>query len=99
MQWHRLTDPGAPFAFDRLGVRVPAILVSPWIAKATVVPGPEDRVNGRTFEHASIPATVTDHFIGPYNDRSPREKAAQTFLDLLTDNMRPASDCPAFHFA
>ncbi len=31
---------GIPFDFDRLGVRVPAILISPWIAKATVVAGP-----------------------------------------------------------
>ena len=31
------TETGRPFAFDRLGVRVPAILVSPWIDKGTVV--------------------------------------------------------------
>jgi phospholipase C len=91
--------PGQPFAFDRLGVRVPAILISPWIAKATVVPGTEDPVNGRIFEHASIPATVTKKFLGTYDDRSPREKAALTFLDLLTDTMRPESDCPVFNFA
>jgi phospholipase C len=91
--------PGQPFAFDRLGVRVPAILVSPWIAKATVVPGTEDPVNGRIFEHASIPATVTKQFLGTYDERSPREKAALTFLDLLSDTMRPDSDCPVFNFA
>ncbi len=88
---------GIPFAFDRLGVRVPAILVSPWIAKATVIPGPEDP-SGRIFEHASIPATVTQHFIGAYDQRTPREKAAPTFLDLLTDTLRPDSDCPTFSF-
>jgi phospholipase C len=88
--------PGLTFNFDRLGVRVPAILVSPWVAKATVVPGPEDPVNGRVFEHASIPATATSYFIGDYADRSPREIQAQTFLDLLTDQMRPESDCPIF---
>ena len=92
------TGIGQPFAFDRLGVRVPAILISPWIAEKTVVPGPEDALKGRTFEHASIPATVTQHFIGAYDTRSPREKSAQTFLDLLTDQMRPDADCPVFHF-
>jgi phospholipase C len=91
--------PGQPFAFDRLGVRVPAILVSPWIPKATVVPGTEDPVNGRIYEHASIPATVTKQFLGTYDERSPREKAALTFLDLLSDTMRPESDCPVFNFA
>jgi len=88
---------GVPFKFDRLGVRVPAILISPWIPKATVVPGPEDPVKGRIFEHASIPATVTDFFLGSYANRSPREKKAATFLDLLSDAMRPDTDCPVFH--
>ena len=47
------------------------------------------------FEHASIPATVTEHFLGSYDQRSPREKAADTFLDLITlDTMR--TDCPDF---
>jgi len=89
---------GIEFLFDRLGVRVPAVLISPWIPKATVVPGPEDAANGRTFEHASIPATVTDHFLGVYDSRSPREKKAETFLDLLSDTMRPDDDCPVFNF-
>jgi hypothetical protein len=39
---------------------------------------------GRTFEHASITATVTKFFLKDYDQRSPREKAADTFLDLLT---------------
>ena len=89
---------GVEFKFDRLGVRVPAILISPWIPKATVVPGPENAANGRVFDHSSIPATVTEHFIGPYDDRSPREKKAETFLDLLSDNVRPDDDCPVFNF-
>jgi phospholipase C len=70
-------DSTTGFKFDRLGVRVPAILVSPWIAKGTVV-------SDRIFDHASIPATVTKHFIGAYPARSPRESAAGTFLDFLT---------------
>jgi phospholipase C len=71
------TGTGRAFAFDRLGVRVPAVLVSPWVPKGTVV-------SGRTFEHACIPATVTKFFLGDYDQRSPREKAADTFLDLLS---------------
>jgi phospholipase C len=93
------TGIGATFAFDRLGVRVPAILISPWITKATVVPGTEDRDKGRIFEHASIPGTVNQHFNLPQDNRSPREKTAQTFLDLLGDTMRPDSDCPVFNFS
>jgi len=88
------TNTGKPFFFDRLGVRVPAVLVSPWVRKGAVVPG-EGEPNGRVFEHASIPATVTDFFVGPYDARSPREKQAQTFLDLLTLNQM-RTDTPNF---
>jgi phospholipase C len=85
------THTGKPFHFDRLGVRVPAVLVSPWIPRRTVV-------DGRIFEHASIPATVTGWLLPNFDltqQRSPREKVAETFLDLLTlPEMR--TNCPAF---
>ncbi len=73
------TGTNKPFMFDRLGVRVPAVLVSPWIPKNTVI-------DGRVFEHASIPATVTDWLLGAFDDtqRTPREAAAETFLDVLS---------------
>jgi phospholipase C len=89
------TGTGMPFFFDRLGVRVPAILVSPWVPKGTIVPGVNDP-NPRVFEHASIPKTVTDFFVDPaFPDRSPREKAAETFTDLISlDVMR--TDTPVF---
>ena len=92
------TGTGQPFAFDRLGVRVPAILVSPWIPKGTVV--------SRVFDHASIPATVTKFFLGDYSPRSPRETSADVFIEpqgpavdatrnlLSLDVMR--TDCPDF---
>jgi phospholipase C len=81
-------DTGLSFAFnfDRLGVRVPAILISPWIPKGTVVD------SGRVFEHASIPATVSNHFIGNYTASTQREQKAETFLDLLSlDHIRTDS--------
>ena len=80
-------DQATGFQFDRLGVRVPAILVSPWIPEGTVV-SPMN-VSGtiddlRVFEHASIPNTVTSRFIGAYDARTQREKLSQTFLDVLS---------------
>jgi phospholipase C len=62
------TGIGAPFTFDRLGVRVPAILISRWIPKATVIPGPENSAAGassstRRFQprlpNAFLPLTTT----------------------------------------
>jgi phospholipase C len=91
------TGTGATFDFDRLGVRVPAVLVSPYIAKGTVVPGSEDAASGRIFEHASIPATVTNLFLAGDAKRTVREKNASTFLDLLSDQKRPDSEIPYFN--
>jgi hypothetical protein len=71
------TDSTTGFAFDQLGVRVPAILVSPWIPEGTVV-------SDRIFEHASVPATVAGQFMGGSVQASPREMNANTFADLLS---------------
>jgi phospholipase C len=80
------TELNFAFHFDRLGVRVPAILISPWVPKGTVVG------TDRIFEHASIPATVTKQFIRNYTASTQREQSAQTFLDLLSlDTMRTDS--------
>ena len=102
------TGTNRPFAFDRLGIRVPAILVSPWVKKGAVVPGPY-QPGGRKFDHASIPATVMQWLLKDFDpstlpagdrqkflDASPREKAADTFLDLLTDTRQNDDDCPYF---
>ncbi len=78
-----------PFHFDRLGVRVPAILVSPWVVKGSVIP--------EVFEHASIPATAMEHLLPDFDNslRSIREATAPTFLKYLTlDTARV--DCPDF---
>ncbi|QNI33273.1 alkaline phosphatase family protein [Alloacidobacterium dinghuense] len=92
------TGTGKEFKFDRLGVRVPAILISPWIPKGTVV--------DRTFDHASIPGTVTKFFLGDYEPRSVREKNADVFLEPKTQPVDPQrnllslatmrNDCPEF---
>lgn len=87
---------GDPFHFDRLGVRVPAILVSPWIKAGTVIPGPEDPA-GHIFEHACIPATVTAHYLPGYTgQRTDREKLSLSFLQFLGDTMQDDDDCPSF---
>ncbi len=92
------TGTGMEFKFDRLGVRVPAILVSPWIPKGTVV--------NRVFDHASIPATITKFFLGTYSPRSPRETNADVFIEPNTQTVDPVrnllslsamrNDCPDF---
>src|SRR5262245_13054795 len=82
------TGTGQSFKFDRLGVRVPAVLVSPWVPKGTIV--------NDVYEHASIPATATEWLLnGVAVERTPREAAARTFLDLLSA-AAPRQDGPDF---
>jgi phospholipase C len=81
-------SPVAGWDFNQLGVRVGAIVVSPY-----VTPG----VSHALFEHASIPATVTQQFIGPPGAHAPylREQRAPTMQQLLID-MAPRMDRPDF---
>jgi len=77
------------FKFDRLGARVPAIVVSPYVAAGTV--------DHTVYEHASIPATVAEQFLPNPELIKPfaREQNAHTFLNLLTLD-KPRQDTPTF---
>jgi phospholipase C len=79
------------FKFDRLGIRVPAVAISPWIPAGTVIGG--DNNPPATFNHSSIPATVTKQFLPGFDGpRSPRETSAPTFLDVLLTLDQPRED-------
>jgi phospholipase C len=72
------------FAFDRYGVRVPAVLVSPFIPKGTIDP--------RVFDHTSIPATLKQLF-GLPAFLTQRDAIAQVFLDVASLEA-PRTDTP-----
>jgi phospholipase C len=67
-------DPDSGFKFDRLGIRVPAVFVSPWIKEATVL--------HMQYEHASIPSTVAQFFVDDSAKRllTAREQRCNNFL-------------------
>jgi phospholipase C len=46
------------FDFDRLGVRVPMLLISPWVEAGSVLSKPSGPQSDSQFEHSSIPATI-----------------------------------------
>ena len=73
-----------PFDFTRLGVRVPAILVSPWVEKG--------QIDSTLYEHASLPATVRTLF-GLPEALTARDRVANTFEKNLNRNT-PRSDAP-----
>jgi phospholipase C len=75
--------PGAQgFRFNRFGVRVPAVVVSPLIEPGTVFRSP----TGVPFDHTSILATLRDWLAIPASAMLPsqRIKAAPTLEFLLT---------------
>jgi hypothetical protein len=82
------TDP--PFAFDRLGVRVPAVLISPRVQLGAVL----RPAAGTSFEHSSLLGTLRALF--PELPRQPltkREAWAATFEDLF-DQTPCGNACP-----
>ena len=73
-------DPTAPagehgFAFDRSGYRVPAIIVSPWVA--------EGEVFNEEYRHTSLIATLREQWAlgDPF---TARDAAARTFSNVFT---------------
>ncbi|MEM5330445.1 alkaline phosphatase family protein [Paraburkholderia sp. JHI2823] len=87
------SDPGDQnFGFDSFGVRVPAVVVSPYIAPGTVFRSPA----ATPFDHTSILATLRDWLgIAPAEMlASQRVEAAPTLAPLLTLDA-PRTDLPA----
>ncbi|PSS09482.1 Non-specific phospholipase [Actinidia chinensis var. chinensis] len=82
------------FGFDRLGVRVPTILVSPWIDKGTVIHEPTGPTPDSHFEHSSIPATVKKLFNLKSNFLTKRDAWAGTFENYFHIRETPRDDCP-----
>eukprot|EP01084_Bolivina_argentea_P318596 552536_1 len=80
-----------PFAFKRLGLRVPAILISPWIKKGTVAQKPN--YNQAQYCHSSLIHTIRQQFAPMAPALTKRENWSKTFDDLINLNeMR--TDCP-----
>lgn len=81
--------PSQPFNFDRYGVRVPAVMVSPYIRQGTII-----RPSGNIpFDHTSILATLRKRFnLGP--PLSNRDAVAPDLASVLNltapDNSGPA---------
>ena len=75
------------FDFTRFGVRVPTVLISPWIEAGTVY-----RTKGDVpLDHTSLLATLEKSFDLP--PLTERDKAASDVLDVLTLS-KPRTDSP-----
>lgn len=82
------------FNFTRLGVRVPAVFVSPWIKKGTMFDRPNP-MQERQYSHSSLMHTLREQFMPHYNNTpiTNRDRVALPFDNVINLNeMR--TDCP-----
>lgn len=87
------------FAFDRLGVRIPTIAISPWIPAGTLVSsGLEGEMPTATSAFDATSIMATSNILLGLKDAEPlgaRMAWANTFASLVTDSLsEPRTDCP-----
>jgi phospholipase C len=85
-----LSSVNPSFDFKMSGVRVPAVVVSPYIGRSTIC--------SKVFDHTSIIATALKLFTDtwPTDALFSRAQAAQTFDSLLDLTMVPRDEWPEF---
>jgi len=70
------------FTFEQLGVRVPAVVVSPLI--------PQNLIDHRTYDHSSVPATVESIFgLTAITKRDAQANSVSKLVTLPTPRMTP----------
>jgi phospholipase C len=83
------------FAFDRYGVRVPAVLVSPWIEPGTVFRSP----TARPYDHTSVLATLRDWLQIPAARMLPSARVADApTLEAVLTRSAPRPEIPAIPY-
>lgn len=88
---HRYAKSDLSFSFDRLGVRVPTILVSAYTQKGTVI-GTDS--GSSSFDHSSIPATLAKRFGFPtLTLRDAKARTLEVALNLSKPRVEP-EDAP-----
>lgn len=79
------------FHFDRLGVRVPTLLISPWVGKGLVE---HQGTNfGGEYTHTSILAFLAE--LWGLDKLTPRVEYSSTFEHLILDEIRADDSSPA----
>jgi phospholipase C len=83
------TNPNYSFPFNRLGVRVPAIVVSAYTAKGTIIGDAPDNP-ATMFDHSSVLATVEKRFgLAPLTKRDGSANTLEVALNLATPRLLP----------
>jgi phospholipase C len=81
------------FGFDRLGIRLPTLVISPWIPKNSVVGEPTGPTATSQYDSTSIIATVNKIF-NITEHLTKRDAWSGTFEKLFFQLSTPRTDCP-----
>ena len=85
----KYANPNYSFPFDRLGVRVPAIVVSAYTGKDTII-GDDPGDAGTVFDHTSVLATVEKLFgLEPLTNRDRAANTLEVAINLATPRLLP----------
>jgi phospholipase C len=88
-----------PFDFTRLGIRVPTVVISPWVKKGTIIHAPHDTTASQ-YDHTSLISTVVHKLFGPNEGfhiqpyLTDRDAWSKTFEWVFTTVESPRTDCP-----
>jgi phospholipase C len=87
------------FNYDRYGVRVPALLINPYITPGSVYPGlpraPYAPLPDPPFDHTSILRTLIEQFELGNNWLSPRVQSAPAINGLISGTYTQPPACPS----
>lgn len=86
------TPPEQPhFDFNRLGLRVPTVFISPWLNKRSVTHNPSNK--STYYTHSSFPGTLKDMFeLDSYLTK--RDRWAGKWKHIFDERDTPRTDCP-----
>jgi phospholipase C len=85
----KYANPAYSFPFDRLGVRVPAIVVSAYTAKGTII-GENATEPATVFDHSSALATVEKLFgLDPLTNRDRAANTLEVAINLTAPRLLP----------
>ncbi|ETO26375.1 phosphoesterase family protein [Reticulomyxa filosa] len=86
------TDVTPPFNFTRYGLRIPAVLVSPYIEKGSISDRPDPESLSQ-YSHSSFVHTLREQFTPSYPPLTKRDEISLTFEQILSLDY-PRQDCP-----
>jgi len=96
---YNISYPDVDFKFDRLGIRVPVLLISPWIKKGSVLSKPIPSgmpAENSEYDLTSMIATARKLLpgMGQVGPLTARDAWSATFEHALLELEAPRTDCP-----